>query len=130
MTKFPIEKYLEILAKNHLHPLKHKWVCKKTLGGILHTRNNWKNNWKANRQLCQLKFQIFQWGYMCSSWFSRVWILIHGQKIWSAPTQFSSVTQSCPTLCNPMDCSTPGLLVHHQFLELTQTHVHWVGYGI
>ena len=41
--------------------------------------------------------------------------------------QFSSVTQSCPTLCNPMDCSTPGFPVHHQLLEPTQTHVHWVG---
>ena len=38
--------------------------------------------------------------------------------------QFSSVTQSCPTLCDPMDCSTPGLPVHHQPLEFTQTHVH------
>ena len=37
--------------------------------------------------------------------------------------QFSSVTQSCPTLCNPMDCSTPGLPVHHQLPEFTQTHV-------
>ena len=36
----------------------------------------------------------------------------------------SSVTQSCPTLCNPMHHSTPGLLVHHQLLELTQIHVH------
>ena len=43
-----------------------------------------------------------------------------------ASLQFSSVTQSCLTLCNPMDCSTPGLPVHHQLLELTQTHVHWV----
>ena len=41
--------------------------------------------------------------------------------------QFSSVTQSCPTLCNPMDCSTPGFPVHHQLQELAQTHVHWVG---
>ena len=40
--------------------------------------------------------------------------------------QYSSVTQSCPTLCNPMDCSTPGFSVHHQLPELTQTHVHWV----
>ena len=40
--------------------------------------------------------------------------------------QFSSVAQLCPTLCNPMDCSTPGFAVHHQHLELTQTHVHWV----
>ena len=39
-------------------------------------------------------------------------------------TQFSSVTQSCPTLCDPMNCSTPGLPVHHQLPEFTQTHVH------
>ena len=38
--------------------------------------------------------------------------------------QFSSVTQSCPTPCNPMDCSTPDLPVHHQLPEFTQTHVH------
>ena len=38
-------------------------------------------------------------------------------------TQFSSVTQLCPTPCDPMDCSTPGLPGHHQFPELTQTHV-------
>ena len=44
--------------------------------------------------------------------------------------QFSSVTQSCPTLCDPMDCSTPGLPVHHQVLEFTQTHVHWVSDAI
>ena len=40
--------------------------------------------------------------------------------------QFSSVAQSCPTLCNCMDCSTPGLPVHHQLPEFTQTHVHQV----
>ena len=44
--------------------------------------------------------------------------------------QFSSVTQSCPILSDPMDCSTPGLPVHHQFLEFTQTHVHWVSDAI
>ena len=44
--------------------------------------------------------------------------------------QFSSVAQSCPTLCYPMDCSTPGLLVHHQLPEFTQTHVYWVGDAI
>ena len=40
--------------------------------------------------------------------------------------QFSSVAQSCPTLCDPINRSTPGLPVHHQLLEFTQTHVHWV----
>ena len=41
-----------------------------------------------------------------------------------------SVAQSYPTLCDPMDCSTPGFPVFHHFLELAQTHVHWVGDAI
>ena len=44
--------------------------------------------------------------------------------------QFSSVTQSCPTLCDPMNRSTPGLPIHHQLPEFTQTHVHRVGDAI
>ena len=44
--------------------------------------------------------------------------------------QFSSVTQSCPTLCNPRNHSTPGLPVYHQLPEFTQTHVHRVGGAI
>ena len=44
--------------------------------------------------------------------------------------QFSSVTQSCPTICDPMDHSTPGLPVHHQLPEFTQTHVHRLGDAI
>ena len=40
--------------------------------------------------------------------------------------QYSSLAQSCPTLCNPMDCRTPGFPVHPQLPELAQTHVHWV----
>ena len=49
--------------------------------------------------------------------------------MWIAGVQFSSVAQSCLTLtalCDTMDCSTPGLPVHHQLPEFTQTHVHWV----
>ena len=52
------------------------------------------------------------------------------QKVWFSSVQFSSVTQSCPTLCNPMTCSTPGLPVHHQLPESTQSHVHWVSDAI
>ena len=44
--------------------------------------------------------------------------------------QFSSVAQSCPTLCNPMNHSTPGLPVHHQLPKSTHTHVYWVGDAI
>ena len=50
-------------------------------------------------------------------------LLIHG-------FQFSSVTQSCLTLCNPMNCSMPGLPVYHQLPESTQTHVHQVNHAI
>ena len=49
--------------------------------------------------------------------------------LWSS-VQFSSVTQSCPTLCYSMDCGTLGLPVHHQLPEFTQTHMHWVSDAI
>ena len=55
-----------------------------------------------------------------SQWFSNI-ISVH---------QFSSVTQSCPTLCDPMNRSMPGLPVHHQLLEFTQTQVHRVSDAI
>ena len=53
-----------------------------------------------------------------------MWVRIH------ISVQFSSVAQSCPTLCDPMNRSMPSLPVHHQLLEFTQTHVHWVGDAI
>ena len=50
---------------------------------------------------------------------------------WSiSSVQFSSFAQSCPTLCDPMNCSTPGLPVHHQLPEFTQTHIHRFGDAI
>ena len=49
---------------------------------------------------------------------------------YSPLVQFNSVAQSCVTLCDPMDRSTPGLSVHHRLPEFTQTHVHWVGDAI
>ena len=55
---------------------------------------------------------------------------IYFRALLGASVQFSSVAQSCPTLCNPMNRSTPGLPVHHQLPEFTQTHVRWVGDAI
>ena len=58
---------------------------------------------------------------------------VHGvacQCNWKCFVQFSSVAESCPTLCDPMDCSTPGFPVHHQLLEFTQTHVRRVSDAI
>ena len=68
--------------------------------------------------------RLLEWGAIA---FSPVIPLIQ-YKISSV--QFTSVTQSYPTLCNTMDCSTPGIHVHHQLPEFTQTHVHWVGDAI
>ena len=66
-------------------------------------------------------------GSLPMSWLS----VSGGQSIGdSASVQFSSVAQSCLTLCNSMHCSMPGLPVHHQWPEFTQTHVHWVGDAI
>ena len=52
--------------------------------------------------------------------------IIYENSLHTASVQFSSVTQSCPTLCDPMNRSTPGLPVHHQLQDFTQAHVHWV----
>ena len=60
---------------------------------------------------------------LLEDWHSKVEIMIFDVKVMSV--QFCSVTQSCPTLCDPMDFSRPGFPVHHQFLEIAQTHVHW-----
>jgi len=59
--------------------------------------------------------------WSCSRKISAVLVLV---------LHFSSVAQSCLTLCDLMDCRMPGFPVHHQLLELTQTHVHWVGDAI
>ena len=66
---------------------------------------------------------------------SRCWQNLSARKILSKFIQFSlvqfiSVTQSCPTLCDPMECSTPELPAYHQLAEFVQTHVHWVGDAI
>ena len=59
----------------------------------------------------------------------KVTVLLRWSKV-NSSVQFNSVAQSCPTLCDPVNHSTPGLPVHHQLPEFTQTHVHWVGDAI
>ena len=83
-------------------------------------------------------FEPWSWRLLEVSWTARRWnqsILKEISLEYSlagliSSVQFSSVTQPCPTLCDPMDCSTPGLPVHHQLPEFTQIHVHWVGDAI
>ena len=57
-------------------------------------------------------------------------VILYAWHIGRLNSDFSAVAQSCPTLCDPMNCSTPGFPVHHQFLELAQTHVHQVSDAI
>ena len=54
------------------------------------------------------------------------WVITSSFLIGSLSVQFNAIAQSCPTLCDPMDHSTPGLPVHHQLQELAQTCIHWV----
>ena len=61
-------------------------------------------------------------------WVTNIWTRLKQLSIHTV--QFSSVTQSWPTLCNPMDCSTTGLPVHHQLQELAQTHAYQVSDAI
>ena len=74
---------------------------------------------------------------LCTSYWFKCFVLLNSwntmkHQLWHhyVNFQFSSVAQSCPTLCDPMNRSTPGLPVHYQLPESTQTHVHWVGDAI
>ena len=75
----------------------------------------WSEEWPNFRKICKLVFTF------PSDFFQKL-------KFWTF--WFSSVALLCLTLCDPIDCSTPSLPVHHQLLELTQTHFHWVSDAI
>ena len=78
-------------------------------------------------QLCWAKACPEIWWYIISGYVCGKISILISRLCKGRSVQFSSVTQSCPTLCDPMDCSTPGFPVYHQLPEPTQTHVHWVG---
>ena len=88
--------------------------------------NRWGNNKNSDR-LIFLGSKITVDGD-CTYKIKRCLLL--EEKLQQASVQFSSVTQSCPTLCDPKNRSRPGLRVHHQLPEFTQTHVHQVGDAI
>ena len=80
---------------------------------------------QSKRGLCE-----DQWWPVSPSSSGHLWSTVKRNWSFLISVQFSSVSQSCPTLWNPMDCSTPGFPVHQQLPELAQTHVHQVGYAI
>ena len=77
---------------------------------------------------CYLFHLLPQW--LVLSFYQFEWSVETFMSLYSSLFPFSSVTQLCATLCDPMDFSTPGLPVHHQLPEFTETHVHWVGDAI
>ena len=76
--------------------------------------------WTKHLCLQKASILLLQW----------MWTLFMLKSFSPTAVQFSSVVQSCPTLCDPMDCGMPGLPVHHQLLDFTETQVHWVGDAI
>ena len=91
--------------------------------------------WTCSPQLFQVlhedSFASTALGGRGQTYEGSLWVLCYNcMCTYISSVQFGSVAQSCPTLCNPMTRSTPGLPVHHQFLEFTQTHVHRVGDAI
>ena len=94
-------------------------LCRKSLIKWNHIRCSWTSFYaKISRRDHSLGRD-----FGCNSW-----LFVH--LIHSRYIQFSSFTQSCLTLCNPMECSTPGFPVHHQLPKLAQTHVRWIGDAI
>ena len=93
------------------------------------------HTWLLERQQLWLYASLLaKWCLCFFNTLSRLVIALRGNcKIQPADfssVRFSSVPQSCPTLCDPMNCSTPRLPVHHHLSEFTQTHVHQVGDAI
>ena len=84
----------------------------------------------AKSKSCNTTFQLQRSSLTFSLWFLSILYELYKHLYNAYSVQFSSVTQPCPTLCNTMDCSMPGLWIHHQLPEFTQTHVHWVGDAI
>ena len=78
-----------------------------------------------HKKLALVKGQELWKASECPKWHSAC-----ADRIAEASVQFSSVAQSCPTLCDPMNRSTPGLPIHHQLPEFTETHVHRVSDAI
>ena len=91
-------------------------------------------NWESTSILTLISLSVYKPGllsiYLGLLYFTQYTTLVSGKKMCISSVQFSSVAESCPTLCDPMNRSTPGLPVHHQLPEFTQTHVHQVGDAI
>ena len=109
----------------------------RSVGAQYATGDQWRNNSRKNDGMepKQKQYQLWMW-LVIEARPNAVKSNIAQESVMLDPwikansVQFNSVAQSCLTLCNPMNRSTPGLPVHHQLLEFTKSHVHWVGDAI
>ena len=105
------------------------WLSTTAIKILLQVGASW-HSWHPIQNLLILQLWTNTQTSLCL-WFSSVkWIICSGVVVkWNSllksSVQFSSVTQSCPTLGDPMHCSMPGFPVYHQLPEFTQTHIHW-----
>ena len=84
---------------------------------------------RTQGKVCPTTLALWSWTFNSRAVSNKLTIFRKPHSI-SLSVQFSSVTQLCPTLCDPVNLSTPGLPLHHQLPEFTQTHVHWVSDAI
>ena len=100
----------------------HEYVHARSLQSYLTLGNPMDYSLLGSSVLGILSARILEWVAVAFSELSKQTI----PNIHFSSVQFSSFTQSCPSLCDPVNCSTPGLPVHHHLLEFTQTHVRQV----
>ena len=99
-------------------------MTREVVSGFIATESFKKK--KKTKHLKSLSF--YKRMIRCRDWNGSGCYCVHVHShVWLCIIHFSSVAQSCLTLCNPMNRSTPGLPVHHQLPEFTQTHAYWVG---
>ena len=124
----------------------HTGIYNRLSGGSEHLRSQEFRSWRLDLP-CEMSFALFSFHPSFTSWHAFLIIILRVENrcvkinrarsnllhylnivafLFLTSVQFSSVAQLCPTLCDPMNCSTPGLPDHHQLPEFTQTHVHQV----
>ena len=126
-NSFPEGKFLKGKAEN----LRFLWEISRVLRRKRKEFRKGVNSWLSRHHI--LTLGLYSWLQMDAGLHylpERPWETWGGKRRYSSSCQFSSVAQSCLTLCDPMDCSTPGFPVHLQLPELAQTHVHRVGDAI
>ena len=128
----------------------HTGIYNRLSGGSEHLRSQEFRSWRLDLP-CEMSFALFSFHPSFTSWHAFLIIILRVENrcvkinrarsnllhylnivafLFLTSVQFSSVAQLCPTLCDPMNCSTPGLPVNHHLPEFTQTHFHQVNDAI